>query len=72
MRTVDSLRSLALQPCFLSIAIALVLCATACSRRDVNALKGFAQQGQQTVVELTDKEGGSWKIQTVETPNSPW
>jgi hypothetical protein len=31
-------------------------------------LKGFAQQGQQTVVELTDKEGGSWKIQTVETP----
>jgi hypothetical protein len=50
--------------------LTLGICAIAfssCTKK--NSLKGFARQGPQALFEVTDKDGQSWKIYSVETPN---
>jgi hypothetical protein len=56
------------KPWHLSVAVIAVLCAMACStKRRPNSLTGFAQRGQQTLVEVIDRDGQSWKVSSVES-----
>jgi len=47
----------------------IALCASGCTRtKQVDSLQKFAQNGPRTLFEVTDKEGKSWRVGSVEAP----
>src|SRR5215471_3803336 len=51
----------------LGATVLLALCAGACSmRKDTGYMRSFTQSGTETLVEVTDRDGSSWKLLSVD------